>query len=71
MSQNLEIKRLSFLICCVSVLQTPKYFFSYFGKSTLEMCLLNPIPDHSVLIAQGYQEEEKVNSVFQIVGGLQ
>ena len=35
------------------------------------MCLLNPIPDHSVLIAQGYQEEEKVNSVFQIVGGLQ
>ena len=53
------------------VLQTPKYFFSYFGKSTLEMCLLNPIPDRSVLIAQGYQEEEKVNSVFQIEGGLQ
>ena len=35
------------------------------------MCLLNPIPDNSVLIAEGYQEEEKVNSVFQIVGGLQ
>ena len=35
------------------------------------MCLLNPIPDHSVLIAEGYQEEERINSVFQIVGGLQ
>lgn len=35
------------------------------------MCLLNPISGHSGLIAEGYQEEKNVNSVFQIVGGQQ
>lgn len=35
------------------------------------MCLLNSIHGHKVLIAEVYQKEEKVNSVFQIVGGMQ
>lgn len=39
-----------------------------FGKNTFWLCLLNPIPGH---IAEGYQGEENVNSVLQIVGGHQ
>lgn len=35
------------------------------------MCLLNPIHGHKVLIAKVYQKEEKVNSIFQMVGGQQ
>lgn len=35
------------------------------------MCLLNAIHGHRVLIAEGYQKEEKVNSVLHIAYGQQ
>lgn len=33
--------------------------------------MLNSIHGHKFLIAEVYQKEEKVNSIFQVVGGMQ
>lgn len=70
MSQDLKIKRENVLntLCLGST--KSKTVFKYFGKNTFGMCLLTLIPGHSVVLAEGYQEEGKVNSVFQIVGRL-